>query len=145
MNACCVCGGGLNSYTAPEARCRCYVKDQKKIDSLAHEILVAESRWLSACGWTPTDITSKAEGFVWVDEKRDGPFTHEQAVKMQRQRDADPIAKRQFELEVRHIKVFERRESKTKKGQDISAESGELVEIINMMTSLQTNKNQKSG
>lgn len=142
MNICSTCGGGINDYTAPEARCRCYSKDQKKIESLAHEVKLAESRWLTACGWIPVDIKTRQEGFIWMDEKRQGPFTHEEAVRRQKLLDSDPTKKKQFDLELRHQRVYERREEKSRKGQDISIESGELCEIINMMSSLQ---NQKSG
>lgn len=134
-NQCSQCGGGIDKgYTAPEARCKCFEKDQKKIENAKHEMLVWESRWLVACGWQPVDILdAKTKGFLWKDEKGQSPITHVVAIETQRRRDENPLAQEQFNLEVRHQIVATRRERKARGGQDYSAEDSELRTIIKLM------------
>jgi hypothetical protein len=133
MNCCSICGGGIDiGYTAPEARCRCFEKDPHKVSEAKHEVLLAESRLLNTLGWKAVDI-KPGSGFIWHDEKGQGPFSHQKAMEIQKERDSDPVAALQFQLEVRHQKVYERKEAKLKKHQPVGAEDRELSMIIKLM------------
>lgn len=52
------------------------LKEEKRKE-LEHELLLAEGRWLLACGWTQ-------EGFVWTQPDGTTKFTQDEAVARQK-------------------------------------------------------------
>ena len=130
LNECVVCGGGIRKgYTAPEAACTCE-KTKKIRDDKKHEMLVAEARWLTACGWQASDIKDKTEGFVWKDQSGEGSFTQARAVEVQKQIDADPRRQRELDLRIRYVKLSAEADRREKAGISTADLRGEMQRLI---------------